>query len=70
MNDMIKNKQQLQARQEFVAEAFNDPQSAAEHLTDLVEKLKRCRKQVEIIDVLQDILYLSPETLYKDYLNK
>jgi len=66
---MRKNKEQIKARKKFVKESINNPKESALKLNSIANQLSECSKTGDIINSLADLLYLSEQTILKDYLN-
>jgi hypothetical protein len=66
---MRKNKDQIIARKKFIQDCINNPYEAASKLNSIASKLENTTKTGDIINSLADLLFLSEQTILKDYLN-
>lgn len=61
-----KNAEQKTGRKQFVSLAINSPKEAAKVLCQKAKGLENCRTTMDSVYALQDILYLSEVTIFRD----
>ena len=66
---MNKNKKQKEERKSFIYSVFEAPERASLQLRDVAKKLESSVTTSEKVKLLSDLLYLSEETIFKDYMD-
>lgn len=61
-----KNAEQKNSRKQFVSLAINSPKEAAKVLRQKAKGLENCRTTTDSVYALQDILYVSEATIFRD----
>ena len=65
----VKNKKLLNGRKGLVELAFTDKKQAVEYLRKAANTLESCDTTSQIMYCLSDVLFLTPNTLYRDLRN-
>lgn len=63
---MKKNREQLRKRNEFIKEAMTNPKDAGMNLIIKGVGLMNCKNTTDTVYALQDILYLSEQTIFTE----
>lgn len=61
------NKARLKDRQRFIQEAINSPDDTVKRISKTIRKLKREKRVSRQVELLADILFLSEQTIWRDY---
>lgn len=64
---MKKNKQTKINRVAFTKMSIEQPIKGAEFLEEKAKRLKKAKNNQEVVEILKDTLFLSEQTIYKDY---
>ena len=64
---MKKNEKQKISRIAFTKMAIDNPENAVVFLETKIKKFKKCKGTVDTVKALSDLLFLSEQTIYKDY---
>ena len=66
---MRKNSEQIKARRKFIKSCIDNPQFGADLLRDLAIKMEASTRVGDTVNKLADLLFLSEETIFKDYMD-
>lgn len=66
---MRKNSEQIEARKKFIKSCIDDPDLGADQLRSLACKIEQSTRVGDIVNKLADFLFLSEETIFKDYMD-
>lgn len=66
---MYKNQQQKEQRKLLITHCIEDPSGGAETIRKYAKRLKNSRNTIQVVEVLSDLLSLSKETIFKDYMD-
>ena len=66
---MLKNINKLHNRRQFVKELIDKPDNTIERLEMLIISLKNSRHSDERFKIAADLLFLSDQTIFNDYLS-
>ena len=64
---MKKNEETKVNRMAFIQMSIEQPEQGANFLIEKAKRLKKAKNNQEVVDILKDTLFLSEQTIYKDY---
>lgn len=66
---MRKNSEQIKARRQFIKSCIDNPRLGADLLRDVAIKMEASSRVGDTVNKLADLLFLSEETIFKDYMD-
>ena len=64
---MRKNEETKVNRMAFIQMSIEQPEQGAKFLDKMSKRLKKAKNNQEVVEILKDTLFLSEQTIYKDY---
>ena len=64
---MRKNQETKVNRMAFIQMCIEQPEQGAKFMDKMSKRLKKAKNNQEVVSILKDTLFLSEQTIYKDY---